>query len=87
MATVKVEVPRPVELRPGDLFLVLSDGFFEAAAPGGELFGAERVQALVERLRAEPAARILEALREAVDAHLAGEPAADDRTALLIKRL
>jgi serine phosphatase RsbU (regulator of sigma subunit) len=86
VASVKVAVPPPVRLGPGDLFLVLSDGFFEAAAPDGELFGAARVRDLVERRRAEPAERILAALREAVDAHLAGEPAADDRTALLIRR-
>ncbi|MCK6461434.1 MAG: SpoIIE family protein phosphatase, partial [Planctomycetes bacterium] len=64
-----------------------SDGFFEAAAPGGELFGADRVRELVAARRAEPADRILAELREAVDAHLAGAPAGDDRTALLIKRL
>ncbi|HEX5136188.1 MAG TPA: SpoIIE family protein phosphatase [Planctomycetota bacterium] len=85
VAPLKVKVPPPLPLGPGDLFLVLSDGFFEAAAPGGELFGADRVREIVERLRAEPAARILAALKEAVDAHLAGAPAADDRTALLIK--
>jgi serine phosphatase RsbU (regulator of sigma subunit) len=87
VAALNVEVPPPVQLQPGDLYLVLSDGFYEAAAPGGELFGSDRVCALVERLRAEPAERILAALREAVDAHLAGAPAADDRTALLIKRV
>ncbi len=87
VASLAIEVPPPVEMRPGDLFLVLSDGFYEAAAPGGELFGADRVRALVERRRAEPAERILAGLREAVDAHLAGAPAADDRTALLIKRV
>jgi len=42
---------------------------------------------MIARLRGEPATRILAVLREAVDAHLAGAPAADDRTALLIKRL
>jgi serine phosphatase RsbU (regulator of sigma subunit) len=87
VASLKIAVPPAVELLPGDLFLVLSDGFYEAAAPGGELFGADRVRALVERRRAEPAERILAELREAVDAHLAGAPAADDRTALLIKRV
>jgi sigma-B regulation protein RsbU (phosphoserine phosphatase) len=87
VAKLKVMVPAPVPLKPGDIFLVLSDGFYEAAPPGGALFGAERVRKLVESLRGEPAARILEAVRESVDAHLAGAPAADDRTALLIKRL
>jgi len=86
-AKLNVKVPASFEMRTGDLFLVLSDGFYEAASPEGELFGTARVKALVEARREEPAARILAGLREAVDAHLAGAPAADDRTALLLKKL
>jgi len=86
VSPIEVHLPRPIPMQPGDLFLVLSDGFYEAAAPNGDLFGAERVRAVVEKHLGGTAERILAALREAVDAHLAGAPAADDRTALLIKR-
>jgi len=87
VAPVEVKLPKPMPMAPGDLFVVLSDGFYEAAAPDGDLFGTARVRELIERLRTESATRILAAVREAVDAHLAGTPAADDRTALLIKRV
>lgn len=86
LGTMKVKSPKPVTLAPGDLYLVLSDGFYEAAPEGGEVFGADRVRSLIDGMREQPAERILAALTEAVDAYLAGKPAADDRTALLIKR-
>jgi serine phosphatase RsbU (regulator of sigma subunit) len=83
---IAVDLPPPLTMRQGDLFVVLSDGFYEAASPSGELFGSERVRRVVEEQRAKPAEGILKALLDAVEAHLSGTPAADDRTALLIKR-
>jgi phosphoserine phosphatase len=87
LKTIEMKPVAPVPMRPGDFLLVLSDGFYEAAAPDGELFGVERVRKIAEERRAEPAERIVAALLAEVDRHLAGAPAADDRTALLIKRL
>lgn len=82
----EVVVPAPFALAPGDLFVVLSDGFFEAAAPDGELFGSARVTQLLGAHRRETLPAMLEALRTAVESFTAGAPAADDRTALIVKR-
>ncbi|MHC4548578.1 MAG: SpoIIE family protein phosphatase [Planctomycetota bacterium] len=80
-----VAVPDPIRLAPGDLFAVLSDGFFEAIAPDGDPFGIERVQRVVAAHREAPAAEILAAVWAAVETFTEGAPATDDRTALLVK--
>ena len=37
-------------LRPGDLLVMYTDGVSEAPAPNGELFGAERIEVVLNRL-------------------------------------
>jgi serine phosphatase RsbU (regulator of sigma subunit) len=78
---------RRVELAAGDLWVVLSDGFFEAADPDGEELGVERIGAVLRRSRALPAARILEELWAELHRFTRGAPAADDQTAVLLRRL
>jgi phosphoserine phosphatase len=76
----------PMVMRPGDLFVALSDGFYEAVNPAGERFGMERLIELVVEHRRRSAAEILDAVREDVDAFADGQPADDDRTAIIIRR-
>lgn len=85
LAEVAVDIPAPLRLAPGDLFVVLSDGFFEAHDPAREEFGPERVQAVLAEHRDRPAAEMLTALRAALDAHTEGAPPEDDRTAVILK--
>jgi len=85
-----IAVPAPRTLAPGDVFAVLSDGIFEAtdpADPAEDAFGHERVEALIREHRDDSAAEILEAIRSAETAFTRGEPADDDRTILIIKRV
>ena len=77
---------REIALAPGDLVAVLSDGIFDARSPAGEAFGVERATRAMRAHRHESASRILAALRDVLDSFCAGRPAADDRTALLVKR-
>ncbi len=72
---------------PGDAFVMLSDGYYEAMSPGGEMFGIQRVQDIVRAHQHESAGRIVAALRRALDAFI-GENALpqDDQTALIIRR-
>ena len=44
--------PRRIELAAGDLWVVLSDGFFEANDPAGEQLGVERIGEVLRRCRA-----------------------------------
>ncbi|MHC4991444.1 MAG: SpoIIE family protein phosphatase [Planctomycetota bacterium] len=40
---VEIEGPPPIRMQRGDLFVVLSDGFYEAVATDGAQFGVDRV--------------------------------------------
>ena len=64
-----------------------SDGIYESTDPSGELFGADRVEAVIRMNLGEPAEAIVDALRAAVIEFSAGVPAADDRTAVIIRAL
>ena len=76
---------REVQLSPGDLVFVYSDGLLEAAA-GGEQFGVERI---LDALRAAPPEVPVQAALAAVvaslDRFLAGTPLGDDLTAVALR--
>jgi len=59
------DVP-PFHFDPGDMFVLLSDGYYEAANADGEMFGHERVIDCVRRHQDETAASIVEASFSAV---------------------
>ncbi len=71
----------------GDVFVLLSDGYYEAAAPDGRMFGTAGVASVVRANIHRPCAEILDAIRSEVLKFTRGEPAADDQTALIVKRV
>ena len=71
---------------PGDFAVITTDGFFEAADPKGELFGIERVMALLRRDRAISGAKMIANLHDAVREFTGGRPQQDDLTAVVIRR-
>lgn len=75
-----------VELRDGDTLVFYTDGVVEAHNSAGELFGFERLLALVE---AQPPGASAQAVREAivraVNEFSAGTPAHDDITLLVVR--
>jgi len=87
LPTIPIHIGEPVDLHPGDLYIVFSDGIFEAKDPSDALFGEERVERIVRAHAHDTPHAILIAVREAVDAFARGRPADDDRTAIIIKRL
>lgn len=75
----------PLTMSPGQILLLLSDGFDEAQAPDGSLFGAKRVLDLVCAHRQRSAAEILGVLFKEV-LHFCQRPSAnDDITAVVVK--
>jgi serine phosphatase RsbU (regulator of sigma subunit) len=84
---IDVAIGDPIHLGPGDIFAVLSDGIFEAEHPERGQFGTARVGEIIAGHCGRRAAEILQALRDALAAFTDGAPAADDRTAVIIKRL
>ena len=73
-----------VDLRPGDTFVLYTDGVSEAFGPGDELFGDERLQAQVETTRGRSARETTLGVLDAVRKHAAGEPQSDDITVLSV---
>ncbi len=77
----------PIALAPGDVFVLLSDGFYEAANPNRELFGTPRVIDAFRNAWNRSAQDMLASLCQAVDTFTDSAPPNDDRTAVLIRRL
>jgi len=76
-----------VEIAPGDLLLIYTDGFSEAPGAGtGEDFGIERMVELTVAMRDEPFARLSAELFTAVARHTGDAPSHDDRTLLMVRR-
>lgn len=76
-----------LQLEPGDVFMVATDGFFEYEDPTEEQFGEERVAEVLRSNRTEPMAGLIERLVSAIDAFARGTAQADDMTVVLIRRL
>lgn len=69
----------------GATLLCYTDGLTEARRLGGELFGDERLQAVVQ-LPVATAAALLAQIDAAVDVYLADAPRSDDMTLLAVRR-
>lgn len=76
-----------VPLAPGDLLVLYTDGISEAMNARQEQFGDDRLAALVRDCRALSASLVKDRILAAVEAHQAGQPAADDITLVVVKRL
>ncbi len=76
-----------VQLAPGDLLCLYSDGITEQADPSGEELGLERLIATLRSHRGEPLPRVLAELEVAVGAFADGVPQGDDQTVVLVRRM
>jgi serine phosphatase RsbU (regulator of sigma subunit)/protein-S-isoprenylcysteine O-methyltransferase Ste14 len=79
-------VARVIDLSPGDMLVLVTDGFFECANPAGEMLGAVR---LSESICGKPllgSAEMIGGLRQQVIEFSQGTAQADDITAVVIKR-
>jgi len=75
------------KLHPGDVLVIYSDGVSEAVNPGGEEFGPTRLYEVVARNLDSSAAGIRDRIEAALTKFCQGEPAADDITLVIVKRL
>ena len=70
----------------GDVFLLVTDGFFEWANPEGELFGTARLQASLASHGRKPGQELIEGLLGDLEAFVRGTPQPDDLTVVVIRR-
>jgi sigma-B regulation protein RsbU (phosphoserine phosphatase) len=74
-----------VPLAAGDIFVLCSDGIFEAFNEAGQEFGAPRVIDVIERSWDRPAKEIVTELFGAVQLFCGDAPQSDDRTVVVVK--
>jgi serine phosphatase RsbU (regulator of sigma subunit) len=72
-------------LHVGDLFVFSSDGVSEAMNERGQEFTSERLVQIVEAVHDQPAAKVVDAIVDAVEAWRDGAPPNDDMTAVAVK--
>jgi phosphoserine phosphatase len=75
-----------VQIHPGDIFTLVSDGILEQENPRGEPFGETRVREIIESSGGKSMAELLAALQASVLAFAEGAAQEDDMTAVLLKR-
>lgn len=81
-----------VELAPGEVIVMYTDGITEAVAPGADeedpeaMFGEERLCEVLRRSRHLPASGIQDAILAAVADHTRGQAQSDDITLVVIRR-
>jgi sigma-B regulation protein RsbU (phosphoserine phosphatase) len=73
------------ELAPGQIFVMLTDGFEEAVSSQEEMFGTERVLAYIKEHREQSAEEIVNGLHRAFREFTGNAPQLDDLTAIVIK--
>jgi PAS domain S-box-containing protein len=74
-----------IELSPGQVVLILTDGFEEAIGPDEEMFGTGRILEIMKSNRAKSAEEIAQALHAGFRAFTGDSPQLDDLTAIIIK--
>jgi phosphoserine phosphatase len=75
-----------VDLEPGDLLVLLSDGIYEYHDAHGEQFGEQRVETILRESHGKTMAELSAILLDAVRAFAQGAPQEDDMTVVLVKR-
>ena len=79
--------PVKLTMQPGDMVLLITDGFFEWENPAQEQFGTERLGEILRTFDDRQPEVIIAELYDSVVKFSQGTPQKDDLTAVLIKRL
>ncbi len=72
---------------PGDMLVLITDGFFEWAGPSGEQYGTARLAQAIHQARALTAREIIDHLVADVTQFAAGTKQMDDLTVVVLKRV
>jgi len=79
--------PQSLELAPGDILGLMTDGVFEYQDPAGTEFGIAGVEEIVRRHHAAPMAELCQALLDRLREFGQGRPQGDDITIVVVRRL
>ena len=79
--------PHTLNFMPGDILVLVTDGFVEWANAGDEQFGQSRIEQVIRTCRDMSSAKIISELYIAVVRFVGSMPQLDDLTALVVKRV
>jgi sigma-B regulation protein RsbU (phosphoserine phosphatase) len=74
-----------IHAKPGDVFVLFSDGIIDALNAKDELFGRKRIEEIVAKNYERSAEQIVKAIFDAVAAHSNGVAVFDDETVVVLK--
>jgi serine phosphatase RsbU (regulator of sigma subunit) len=86
LPSFKSDAPTDLQLHPGDLLLLATDGFIEWENEVGEAFGICRIEEVIRAASQSSAGEIIADLYQAVVKFSNGTKQQDDLTAVIIKR-
>src|SRR5580698_647234 len=75
-----------LDMKPGDMLLLITDGFLEWENAAREQFGGHRMEAAVRSAKTKAPQEIIHELYKSVIAFSGGTPQKDDLTAVVVKR-
>jgi len=73
-------------MEPGDVLVMLTDGFLERMNASQDQFGMERLMRTITDNAARPPKELISAIDAAVEVFAAGTPQGDDMTAVVVRR-
>lgn len=76
----------PIELAPGDLIVLGTDGIVEAMDQRGKQFGVDRLQQIISRQAKVPLPELVRAIGREVELYYVGDSPPDDLTVLALRR-
>ncbi len=76
---------RTLDLRPGDLLVLYTDGVIEAADPNNTFFGTDRLVGVVERLRDSSPREVVLGIRQAMEGFIGDRLPSDDITMVVCR--
>jgi sigma-B regulation protein RsbU (phosphoserine phosphatase) len=77
---------RQIEVAPGDLLIFYTDGVTEAMNATSQMFGEERLRAIVRANAGASAEQVCQAVLQALHNFIKDTPPSDDITLLIVKR-
>jgi serine phosphatase RsbU (regulator of sigma subunit) len=86
MPGIKYGLAIDVSLAPGDMLVLVTDGFYEWENPKGEDFGLTRLEKVIRESRDYSPEEVIQRLRSAVMSFCEGTKQMDDLTAVVLKR-
>lgn len=75
-----------IELAPGDMIVLGTDGIVESMDQRGSQFGVERLQQIIARLAIAPLPELVRSIGREVELHYVGDSPPDDLTVLALRR-